>query len=105
MGSVIYRFHCSVCSGEQLGFSRCFWNYSQLNSLIETLHFPDAEISRGMARVKRWLLLRFKCDKGIFLSFFLWSKEEIVVQNGAVKNFLLNSKAADAEKLRWSTKY
>lgn len=49
-----------------------------------------------------WLVLRlkFKCDKGIFLSFFLQSKEEIVMQNAIVKNFLLNSKAVKAEKLR-----
>jgi len=66
VGSVIYWFHCSVCSnGGELVFSRCFWNCSQLNSLIETLHFPDVVL--GMTRAKHcWLVLRLKCDRGSF---------------------------------------
>lgn len=101
MGSVIYWFRCSVSSnGGELVFSRCFWNYSQLNSFIETLRFPDAAL--GIARVKRCLVLRlkFKCDRGIFLSLVLCSKEEIVTQHAVVKNFLLNSEATEPEKLR-----
>lgn len=72
VGSVIYWFHCSISSNRgALVFSRCFWNYVQLNSFIEILHFSD--IALGMAWVKRWLVLRlkFKCDGNCFKFRFM----------------------------------
>lgn len=64
------------------------------------LHSPD--VALGMARVKHcWLVLRLKFKyEEEFFCLFLWSEEEIVTQHAAVKNFLLNSEAAELEKLR-----